>query len=204
MLKRTLTALALTVLALALMAFGPPASDDWGQPAENVVSVQMEDGSIIALMWGTAPGGTRTALPDGPTDFNLPVELPESLLAQLPSNVRDRIEGRVAYQDPEWDCAMEIGGPWKSGTTISGRGGISCVGSVISHTRVTVELERVNTRIKYYNSRWKTWKSHGKTISASCSTGTYIYQNTVNVSARFNNGDPTRYWADYQNAQFTC
>lgn len=188
MLKRTLTIGVLTILTLCMVASAPPGEAASPQ-GETTIYYELDDGTQAVLFWfEAAPTDSPAVLTTGP-DYD-PIDIPESVLATLPSHVRGAFEG--TFTDPLAQsvngCVVAADPPWVSGTKAKGRVDISCIATNVVETRLEGELQRNNNVIDDYDSGWRTWMSHGQTLSDSCGTGTYSFKTYAKGSIKFNNG----------------
>ena len=136
MLKRALTIVILTALALVLMGAGTEAK---ARPVENFVTLETETG-IHVIFWGTAPA------PNGmerPIRTFAPVQnIPQALLDRVPEHVRTALTTGVTQSSDDWDCHAEAGYPYKSGSKVKARGSVSCVGAPVEENTARHRAEQ--------------------------------------------------------------
>ena len=108
--------------------------------------------------------------------------------------------------DDDYACAMLKVSPYpdRRWNLVSAEGYVSCVGSVITHTRLQVHLKREGTTLKYYNSEWRPFLSHGKTVRGRCASGWHDYSNTVSYQVLFVNGSIGRHPPETVESRIEC
>ena len=112
----------------------------------------------------------------------------------------------LAYDEDDFACASIKVSPYPDRrlNLVNAEGYVSCVGSVITHTRLQVHLKRVWTTLQYYDSDWVPYLSHGQTVSGRCSSGWGYYTNTVSYQVLFVNGSIGREPPSTVGSQIEC
>lgn len=198
MLKRTLTLLVLTILALTLMGAGPVDSPS-DVPMEG--EIQAEVGNwLVIFVWGV----TGTPLPgvepvmreiDTPPSEVQEVYagLTEETLTQVPERIRRRVAGdtSVAYNHHDFDCVLVVNRPWKSDSNVRAYAFWDCRAEAeTSKTRLRLTLWRdLGVLMDANGGEWLSTRFQSRSVSGPCAPGLRLYYAEAHAGVRFYNGE---------------
>lgn len=211
MLKRLLTIGIVLIVGLVLVAADPSGEPDpYAGSGDLETATYTTETESITFIWGRYVGErTIHAQHEAPpADLAFDRETPAEALALLPAHVQSMItgDGLAAYDEDDFVCQRIIVSPYPDRrlNLVNAEGYISCIGSVITHTRLQLELKRVWTRLQYYDSGWRPFLSHGKTIRGRCQSGWAYYTNTLSYQVLFVNGSILRHPPETVGSNIQC
>ncbi len=212
MLKRTLTIVVLTILAITLMGVGPAGLPS-DVPAEGEVQAEV-DNWLAIFVWGT----TGTPLPNvAPVMREIetpPSEVQEvyaglskQILAQLPERIQRRVAGdtSVAYNHHDFDCVLIVNRPWLSGSSVRAYAFWDCRAEArTSKTRLRLTLWRdLGVLLDAIGGEWLSTRQQSRSVSASCTSGRRLYYAEANAGVEFHDGGRRFDW-DVGQRFITC
>lgn len=197
MLKRTLTILVLTILAVILMGSGPVGSPS-AVPPEGELEVEVGD-KLVVFLWGTTGTPLTNVAPVMRQIETPPSEVQEvydslsdETLAQLPQRIRDRITGesQVAYNHHDYDCELLVNRPWRSGSNVRAYGFWDCRAEQrTSKTYLRLTLwQDIDTRLDASGGEWQSTRTQSRSVVGPCASGKHAYYARSRAGVEFQNG----------------